>query len=305
MRFLSAQHKNHGCHYVLTEVEGGIQVAAFGIMREFNAHDEQYYPHGVMSWKEFSLYITGHDASENHGSGLVDKTRLGTLVFGVPNAEKVALRYLGRCCFTPDGAAGYSEVTDHCIIDFQVNDDGLLPWSSRFAQTSSGKIASTHRIRAQNKVSSGVSIHIPFVDDGMDGWVVAAACDGDVETPTLLSDGKWEEVDVSKARMDGLWWEEFFFSVKGDAGYVAPDELAEVTVQLVSNSDNKPCRHAIELRVEADAGYLPNRRVKFDDDGKATVRFRAADMVDGESAKVKFSTATFSNVGSFVIDVKG
>lgn len=115
--------------------------------------------------------------------------------------------------------------------------------------------------------------------------------------------GTFSKSDID-ARPLGTWWEQFFFTVQADTVTVGPNGTASVAAQLVMNETHEPIPRAVELQIESAAGYLPRRRVQFDENGRASFDVCALGLQAGDNIAVKFSTPTFSSVGVACVEVE-
>jgi hypothetical protein len=69
------------------------------------------------------------------------------------------------------------------------------------------------------------------------------------------------------------------------------------------NGDGMACTHAIALKLESDAGYLPKRRLVTASDGTGSFGVQAIGLSSGDRITVKLNAAHYTAIGKIVLEV--
>ena len=111
-------------------------------------------------------------------------------------------------------------------------------------------------------------------------------------------------IDDALIPKDGQWFKQFYFhAVATEAVTVAAGGRAEVPIALTWNGDGAPCSHAITLKLESDAGYLPKRRLTTGPNGTGSFAVDALGLVAGDRIAVKLNTEHYTAIGKIVVEV--
>ena len=117
--------------------------------------------------------------------------------------------------------------------------------------------------------------------------------------------GRIPDADIPK---DGVWFKQFYFHAvaedpAGEVLRVPAGGRAEVPVHLRWNKDASPCAHAMTLKLESDAGYLPTRRLHTNETGQGRFAIEALGLTVGERITVKINTEHYTAIGKIILEV--
>lgn len=238
----------------------------------------------------------------------IDKKFLGqhfagawTLIKGAP-VESGYVVYQGSSAFILDGNLGEDEWTDYTLLECPYTSQFTPgPWRNRFALTAIGRINRSFRWRQLQNEGTLAALFVPFAGKSLlDSRLELLTAYKPVMIQGRLDDSLHER-EIPK---DGLWWKNFYWHVRQEGPVkIAKDGTTDIPVRLLWNKGDKPCANAAVLKVEADAGYVPMRRIVFDKDGRAKVRVSALGLLPGEKIRLKFSAGSFTNVGTVEVTV--
>ena len=283
-------------HYAIDIKPDYIAVAVF----EFAAPGTSSAMGGVMLWAELLAHLEARPAFGNQ-AGFVDLAHNECFVPDLPAAPMGAI-YKGRSCLFADGMRGHDELIDHALIDLAVGADGRpLSWRNRFAQSAREKVDTSFRHRAREGISNALVVFLPVVVP-FDQARVEVLCQ---IPPILLNDtvlaGAIDDATIPK---DGLWYKQFYFHGLGpEAATVPAGGRVDVPVALRWNADGSAFAHAVALKLEADAGYLPKRRLLTAPDGTGSFAVEAAGLSPGDRITVKLNTEHYTAIGKIVVEV--
>jgi hypothetical protein len=77
----------------------------------------------------------------------------------------------------------------------------------------------------------------------------------------------------------------------------------DVPIALRWNADGSAFAHAIALKLESDAGYLPKRRLITAADGTGSFAIEALGLSPGDRIAVKLNTEHYTAIGKIVLEV--
>jgi hypothetical protein len=274
-----------------------------------NENEEHWAGKTDMTWDEFVEWVKAPaDYAEASGKPILPTNPVEVL--NVPNQEGRFFLH-GKQTLSLDGAYGYDELGDLAIMEFYV-DSASRPKGiyNRLHQSKDAKAINPVRTRfiIGPDYAKGMSVVFPFAPS-------SSADAALIEVPygaykPILLDGEWDEerpaINAGSRLVDGLWRVEFDPNVT-----VAPDGLAEVSLQLLWNANedyawegNTPCAKSVELTLSSNAGYLPKTKIKTDINGQAIVKVRAFDLTAGDRIKIKAQAGFHTKVGSTEIKVE-
>ena len=78
---------------------------------------------------------------------------------------------------------------------------------------------------------------------------------------------------------------------------------ADVPITLKWNGDGAPCPHALTLKLDSDAGYLPKRRLVTNEDGVGSFAVEALGLYPGDRIAVKINTEHYTAIGKVIVEV--
>ena len=78
---------------------------------------------------------------------------------------------------------------------------------------------------------------------------------------------------------------------------------AEVQIALRWNGDGASCAHALALKLESDAGYLPKRRLTTNASGTGNFAVEAQGLSPGDLIAVKINTEHYTAIGKIILEV--
>jgi len=111
-------------------------------------------------------------------------------------------------------------------------------------------------------------------------------------------------IDDATIPNDGQWFKQFYFHAVAVGAVTVPAEgRAEVPIALRWNGDDAPCTHALALKLESDAGYLPKRRLMTDASGTGSFVVDALGLSPGDQIAVKINTEHYTAIGKIVLEV--
>jgi len=77
----------------------------------------------------------------------------------------------------------------------------------------------------------------------------------------------------------------------------------DVPVALKWNADGSAFAHAVALKLESDAGYLPKSRLFTGTDGTGSFAIEALGLSPGDRITVKLNTEHYTAIGKIVLEV--
>jgi hypothetical protein len=259
---------------------------------------------GVMLWADLRAYLETPPDFGN-AAGFVDTRHDEVFVPDLPGTAHGGI-YKGRSYIFAAGMNGLDELIDFSLLDIAVGLNAQpLPWRNRFAQTAREKVDTSFRHRARERLSNAMVVFMPIAAP-FDQTRIEVLCEGD---PILLNGtelaGRIPDADIPK---DGVWFKQFYFHAVADvpAGevlHVPAGGRAEVPVHLHWNKHGAPCPHAMTLKLESDAGYLPSRRLATDAIGQGRFAVEALGLTVGERITVKINTEHYTAIGKIVLEV--
>lgn len=259
---------------------------------------------GVMLWADLRAYLEIPPDFGN-AAGFVDPRHDEVFVPDLPGTAHGGI-YKGRSYIFAAGMNGLDELIDFSLLDIAVGLNAQpLPWRNRFAQTAREKVDTSFRHRARERLSNAMVVFMPIAAP-FDQTRIEVLCEGD---PILLNGtalaGRVPDADIPK---DGVWFKQFYFHAVADgtAGellHVTAGGRAEVPVHLRWNKDASPCAHAMTLKLESDAGYLPSRRLHTNETGQGRFAVEALGLTAGERITVKINTEHYTAIGKIVLEV--
>ena len=257
---------------------------------------------GVMPWAELRAHLETPPSLGNN-AGFVDLSFNEVLIPDLPGAPNGGI-YKGRSYIFADGMRGRDELVDYSLIDIAVGHNGQpLPWRNRFAQSAREKVDLSFRHRARAQIANALVIFMP-IEAPFDQLRIEVLCDQD---PILLNGtaiaGRVDDATIPK---DGQWFRQFYFhavAAEGAVPTVPAGGRAEVPVALHWNADGAPCAHALTLKLESDAGYLPKRRLVTGPDGTGSFAIEALGLRPGDQIAVKINTEHYTAIGKIVLEV--
>ena len=266
---------------------------------------------GTCDWATLSARLSV-PPDPGGAAGVVDYALSETFVPDMPHAPHGAI-YKGRSYLFWGGTAGEDELVDVSLIDFPLGSNGRPEtWRNRFARSAREKIADAPRFRARAAAVNALSIFMPIKPAGL------SECRAELLSavePVFLNgsapDGVLEEASLDES---GQRYRQFFFSAVAefeagngtDAGAVLrvpAGGSVDVPFRLIWNGDGTPVERALRLKLEADAGYLPRRRVSTDATGRGVVRIEARGLDAGEQIALKINAEHFTALGKLIVEV--
>jgi len=197
---------------------------------------------------------------------------------------------------------GHDELTDYALIDIMTDNNGFpLPWRNRFAQSAREKVDYSFRHRARTQASNALVIFMPIAGP-LSGARVELLCDQD---PILLNSTHVAgRIDDASIPNDGIWFKQFYFhAVEAETLSVPAGGRADVPIALKWNGDGAPCPHALTLKLDSDAGYLPKRRLVTNEDGVGSFAVEALGLRPGDRIAVKINTEHYTAIGKIILEV--
>jgi len=283
-------------HYAVDVKPDYVSIAVF----EFAAPGTATGMGGVMLWADLLAHLEARPAFGNQ-AGFVDLVHNECFVPDLPGAPMGAI-YKGRSCLVAGGMRGHDELVDHALIDMAVCSDGRpLSWRNRFARSAREKIATSFRYRAREGISNALVVFLPVVVP-FDQARIEVLC----QIPPILLNGTVQagEIDDATIPKDGLWYKQFYFHALGpEAATVPAGGRVDVPVALRWNADGSAFAHAIALKLESDAGYLPKRRLLTSADGTGSFAIEASGLAPGDRITVKLNTEHYTAIGKIVLEV--
>jgi hypothetical protein len=257
---------------------------------------------GVMPWAELRTHLETPPNLGNN-AGFVDLSFNEVFVPDLPGAAHGGI-YKGRSYIFADGMRGRDELVDYSLIDIAVGHYGQpLPWRNRFAQSAREKVDLSFRHRARAQITNALVIFMP-IEAPFDQLRIEVLCDQD---PILLNGteivGRIDDAAIPK---DGQWFRQFYFHAvaAGGTGPTVPaGGRVEVPVALQWNTAAAPCAHALMLKLESDAGYLPKRRLTTDMSGTGSFAVDALGLSPGDQIAVKINTEHYTAIGKIILEV--
>jgi hypothetical protein len=254
---------------------------------------------GVMAWADLKAILEVPPTFGNK-AGFVDLSHNEALIPDLPGMDAGAL-YKGRSYIFADGMNGADEIVDYSLLDIAVGQGAKpLSWRNRFAQSAREKVDVSFRHRAREGIANALVVFLPF-EVPFDQARIEVLCQTD---PILLNGTVIAgRIDVATIPKDGIWFKQFYYSAISDVVAVAPDGTVEVPFRLVWTSDGSPVLRAVTFKLEADAGYLPRRRVTTDANGHGVISVEARGLVAGDWIAVKINTEHYTAIGKLRIEV--
>lgn len=254
----------------------------------------------AIAWAEIEEALAIPNA-EVSAAGFVDLMGNGAFVPDLPGCPHGGI-YKGRSYVFLDGMRGHDEITDHALIDIMTDAGGFpLPWRNRFAQSAREKVDLSFRHRARMQASNALVIFMP-IEGPLSSARIEILCDQD---PILLNGttviGRIDDATIPN---DGQWFKQFYFhAVATETVTVPVGGRAEVPIALRWNGDGAPCAHALALKLESDAGYLPKRRLVTEADGTGSFVIEALGLSPGDRIAVKINTEHYTAIGKIILEV--
>lgn len=283
-------------HYAVDMAPDYIGVAVFEIV----AAGVSSGMGGILEWASLKSYLETPPEPFG-GSGAVDLYLNETFVPDMPHLAHGAI-YKGRSYLFLQGAAGEDELVDYSLIDIPIGFNGQpRTWRNRFAQSSREKIANAPRFRQRERVMNALTLAMPIKAGSTSGVRAELICAGE---PVYLNgtapSGYLEEAGLENS---GQRYRQFFFSASGAPATVSAGETVDVPFQLFWNGSGDPVERELTFKLDADAGYLPRRRVTTDAMGRGIVSFCAQGLVAGECAQIKINAEHFTALGKLAVEV--
>jgi len=283
-------------HYAVDVKPDYISIAVFEFANPGTANGMG----GVMLWADLLAHLEARPAFGNQ-AGFVDLAYNECFVPDLPDAPMGAI-YKGRSCLFVSGMRGHDEIVDHALIDMAVGADGRpLSWRNRFAQSVREKIDTSFRYRARESISNALVVFLPVVVP-FDQTRIEVLC----QIPPILLNGTMQtgEIDDATIPKDGLWYKQFYFHALGpEAATVPAGGRVDLPVALKWNADGSAFAHAVALKLESDAGYLPKRRLFTAADGTGSFAIEALGLSPGDRITVKLNTEHYTAIGKIVLEV--
>jgi hypothetical protein len=111
-------------------------------------------------------------------------------------------------------------------------------------------------------------------------------------------------IDDATIPNDGQWFKQFYFhTVATETVTVPAGGRAHVPIALRWNIDGAPCAHALALKLDSDAGYLPKRRLTTDTSGAGSFAIEAPGLSPGDQIAVKINTEHYTAIGKIILEV--
>jgi hypothetical protein len=122
-------------------------------------------------------------------------------------------------------------------------------------------------------------------------------------TKRVWSDDEKRSI-CAQARVSGQWFKQFYFhTVATETVTVPAGGRAHVPIALRWNIDGAPCAHALALKLDSDAGYLPKRRLMTDMNGAGTFAVEALGLNPGDQIAVKINSEHYTAIGKIILEV--
>lgn len=283
-------------HYAVDVKPDYVSIAVF----EFAGPGTATGMGGVMLWADLLAYLEARPAFGNQ-AGFVDLAHNECFVPDLPDAPMGAI-YKGRSGLFATGMRGHDEIVDHALIDMAVGADGRpLSWRNRFARSAREKIDTSFRYRALEGISNALVVFLPLVVP-FDQARIEVLC----QIPPILLNGTVQAGTIDDATIpkDGLWYKQFYFHAVGPEMVTIPaDGRVDVPVALRWNADGSAFAHAIALKLESDAGYLPRRRLITAADGTGSFAIEALGLSPGDRIAVKLNSEHYTAIGKIMLEV--
>jgi hypothetical protein len=283
-------------HYAVDVKPDYVSIAVF----EFASLGTSTGMGGVMLWADLLAHLEARPVFGNQ-AGFVDLAYNECFVPDLPGTPMGAI-YKGRSCLFASGMRGQDELVPYALIDLAVGADGRpLSWRNRFARSAREKIDTSFRYRAREGISNALVIFLPVVVP-FDQARIEVLC----QIPPILLNGTVQAGTVDDATIpkDGLWYKQFYFHALGPEMVAIPaGGRVEVPVALKWNADGAPFGHAMALKLESDAGYLPKRRLSTASDGTGGFAVEALGLAVGDRIAVKLNTEHYTAIGKIVLEV--
>lgn len=201
----------------------------------------------------------------------------------------------GKLTFNLDGPLGLDEWVDYSYFSFNM-DSSFAPVSvvNRVAETKSIKTLKSARYRDIHSYNIAMTLRVPFAVNSL------LDCDLDViHHPDREPVGvKADEVNPGVSA-----WDSFpRVKVLNPEQKVAADGSATYQVQLVDSS-GQDIEKPYCLKLDADSGFLPYRRLGLDATGKGSFKLMALGMAAGDEIKVKFDTTHVTAISAVTLQV--
>jgi hypothetical protein len=254
---------------------------------------------GVMLWADLRAHLEIPPSLGNK-AGFVDLEHDEVLIPDLPGTAHGAI-YKGRSYIFADGMNGVDEIVDYALLDIAIGPGGKpLSWRNRFAQSAREKIDVSFRHRARHAIANALVVFLPF-EVPFDQARIEVLC----ETDPICLNGTVIAGRINDATIpqDGQWFKQFYYSARSDSVTVAPGGQVDVPFQLVWNADASPVLRAATFKLDADAGYLPRRRVTTDANGQGLVTVEARGLRPGDVIGVKINTEHYTAIGKLRIEV--
>jgi hypothetical protein len=283
-------------HYAVDVKPDYVSVAVF----EFANPGTSTGMGGVMLWADLLPHLEARPVFGNQ-AGFVDLAYNECFVPDLPGAPMGGI-YKGRSCLFATGMRGQDELVPYALIDLAVGADGRpLSWRNRFAQSAREKVDTSFRHRARAGISNALVMFMPIVVP-FDAARIEVLCEID---PILLNGtGLTGTIDDATIPKDGVWYRQFYFHALGPEMVTIPaGGRVEVPVGLKWNADGSAFAHAIALKLESDAGYLPKRRLTTAADGTGSFAIEALGLSPGDRITVKLNTEHYTAIGKILLEV--
>ncbi len=254
----------------------------------------------TISWAELEEALATPNA-EVSAAGFVDLRANGAFVPDLPGCPFGGI-YKGRSYIFASGMRGHDEITDHALIDIMTDNAGFpLPWRNRFAQSAREKVDLSFRHRARMQAANVLVIFMPIAGP-LSSTRIEILCH---QEPILLNGTSVAgRIDDATIPNDGQWFKQFYFHAVPTAAVSVPaGGRAEVPIALRWNGDDTPCAHALVMKLESDAGYLPRRRLATDNGGNGTFVVEALGLTPGERIAVKINAGHYTAIGKIILEV--
>ena len=255
---------------------------------------------GAMPWADLLVHLETPPSFGNN-AGFVDLAYNDVLIPDLPGTAHGGI-YKGRSYIFEDGMRGVDELVDYSLIDIALGHDRKpLPWRNRFAQSAREKVDLSFRHRARAQIANALVFFMP-IKAAFDQVRIELLCDQD---PILLNGttitGRVDNASIPK---DGQWFKQFYFHALATEAITVPaGGRADVPIALKWNGDGTPVTHALTLKLESDAGYLPKRRLATDASGTGRFGVDALGLAAGDRIAVKINTEHYSAIGKVVVEV--
>lgn len=254
---------------------------------------------GIMAWADLLEHLNAPPRFGN-AAGFVDTAFDEVLIPDLPGASHGGI-YKGRSYIFADGMNGLDELVDFSLLDIAIGHNAKpLPWRNRFAQSAREKVDFSFRHRARLGLANALVVFMP-IEAPFDQTRIEVLCQSD---PILLNGtvltGRIDDATIPK---DGVWFKQFYFGATAQIATVAPDGTIDVPFQLAWNKDGIPVERSLSFKLEADAGYLPRRRVTTNSTGQGVVTFEARGLNPGDVASIKINTEHYTAIGKLRVEV--